>query len=192
MLNHFTFSLLGIFVSMDIIGVLPLYLGITRSMNEDRRNQVLRQSMLVASAVAISFALIGRWIFKFLGIAIFDFKIGGGIVLLVMAILDLVHGRKPDDSTGSTGVVPLAVPMITGPALIATLMLQVGLYGNTIVLVSLLINFGFAWFAFRKSALITRAIGVEGTDIVSKIGALFMTAIACSMIRSGIFEAIKS
>ena len=186
------YSFIGMFVAMDIIGILPMYLGMTQRLHPERRRQIVRQSVFVAAIVAISFVFIGKGIFNLLGIGIYDFKVGGGTVLLVMAILDLVRGKSGDEHSDSTGVVPLAVPLITGPGLITTIMLQVGIYGNLCVLLALAANFAFAWLALKYSSLITRFIGEEGTNIVSKIAALFMTAIAFSMIRSGIFEAIKA
>lgn len=192
MWENFIFSFVGTFVAMDIIGILPIYLGITQNFSPSKRNQIVNQSLLVAASVAISFAVIGKWIFKYMGIDMYDFKVGGGIVLLVMAILDLIRGRGNEQHSASTGIVPLAVPLIAGPALITTLMLQISLYGYLVVGLSFLANFLFAFIALRKSIIITRLIGEEGTDIVSKIAALLMTAIAFSMIRSGIFEAIKN
>ena len=192
MANQFLYSFIGIFVAMDIIGILPMYLGMTQGLETRRRKRIVNLSVVVAAVVAFVFLLIGKWIFKFLGIAIYDFKVGGGIVLLVMAILDLIRGKEGEHHSGSTGVVPLGVPLITGPGLITTVMLQAGLYGYVIVILGMFCNFVFAWAALQRSATITRLIGKEGTDIVSKIAALLMTAIAFSMIRSGIFEAIKA
>lgn len=190
-MQEFLYSFIGMFVAMDIIGTLPLYLGMTRGLDIKKRRRVVRQSILVAATVAVTFVLIGQQIFKVLGIAMFDFKVGGGIVLLVMAILDLIRRKEAEAHSSSTGVVPLAVPLITGPALITTVMLQAVTYGNVIVILSMCLNFLFAFIALEKSTLITKLIGDEGTDIISKIAALLMTAIAFSMIRTGIFDAIK-
>lgn len=192
MSQNLMFAFVGLFVAMDTIGVIPTYLGLTRGLDKKSRNQILKQSILVAALVAFVFAFVGRFIFKFLGISIHDFKVGGGIVLLVISIMDLVQGKQPDKNQASTGVVPLAVPLITGPGVITTVMLQVGLYGHFVVTLSMLLNFLFAWIALKKSSIITAIIGDEGTEIISKVAALFMTAIAFSMIRSGLFEAIKS
>ncbi len=189
-MRTFLFSFIGLFVAMDIIGVLPMYLGMTQGIPANKRALIVRQSVIVAGLVALSFALVGKWIFKILGIAIYDFKVGGGIVLLVMSLLDLIRGKSNEDRPVSTGVVPLAVPLITGPGVITTVMLQVGIYGHLIVVLSMLVNFIIAWIALRHGGIITKLIGAEGTNIISKIAALFMTAIAFSMIRSGIFEAI--
>jgi multiple antibiotic resistance protein len=192
MTQQLLYSFIGLFVAMDVIGILPMYLGMTQGLETRKRRRMVNASVMVAAIVALVFLVIGRWIFKGLGIALYDFKVGGGIVLLVMAILDLIRGKGGEAHTTSTGVVPLGVPLITGPGLITTVMLQARLYGYPIVLVAMTANFLFAWAALRKSAVITRVIGGEGTDIISKIAALLMTAIAFSMIRSGIFEAIRS
>jgi multiple antibiotic resistance protein len=192
MANQFLYSFIGLFVAMDIIGTIPMYLGMTKGLEAGERRRITNLSVVVAAGVAVVFGLLGKSIFKLLGIALYDFKVGGGIVLLVMAILDLIRSKTAETHSGSTGVVPLAVPLITGPGLITAIMLQVALYGYLVVLCSLLANFVIAWTSLRKSAVITRFIGEEGADIISKIAALLMTAIAFSMIRSGIFEAIKS
>lgn len=186
---QFLYSFSGLFVAMDIIGILPLYIGMTRSLPLDEKRRITRLSVWVAFAVALVLGMTGSWVFRFLGIGLADFKVGGGIVLLIMAILDLIprgHGEKARPPV--TGVVPLGVPLITGPGTIATAMLQVGLYGHLTVALALVANFAIAWVVLRYSGLITRVIGNEGADIVSKIAALFMTAIAFAMIRSGIIE----
>lgn len=190
-LHNLLYSTLGIFVAMDIIGTLPLYLGMTKGIDKRARRKIVNQSVLVASSVALLFVILGKRVFVYLGIETYDFKVGGGIVLLVMAILDLIKGKDAESHTQSTGIVPLAVPLITGPGLITTVMLQVGIYGYVIVLFGMLLNFSFALLVLRKGGVITQLIGSEGTDIISKIAALLMTAIAFSMIRTGIFEAIK-
>jgi multiple antibiotic resistance protein len=190
-MQELIYSFTGIFVAMDIIGILPLYLGMTRLLGDQERTRITRLSVLVAFSVALVFGMTGTWLFRFLGISLADFKVGGGIVLLIMAILDLLPHGKDGNRPQATGVVPLGVPLITGPGTIATAMLQVGLYGHVTVTLALIGNFLFAWFALRYSTLITRVIGNEGADIVSKIAALLMTAIAFAMIRTGLIEGFR-
>jgi multiple antibiotic resistance protein len=95
-----------------------------------------------------------------------------------------------NQASGSTGVVPLGVPLITGPGVIATLVLQANSVGYWIALCSLLANYLLAWLILRYSEKVTRLIGKDGTVVISKIAALLLAAIAVSMIRSGIFDAI--
>jgi multiple antibiotic resistance protein len=105
-----------------------------------------------------------------------------------------LHGG-PDavkQTSGSTGIVPLALPLITGPGVLTALVLQVGQYGYWITIVALVVNYAFAWVVLRYCDLIQRWIGKDGTVVVSKITSLLLAAIAVSMMRSGLFEAIAA
>ncbi|MBC7690389.1 MAG: MarC family protein [Methylotenera sp.] len=193
MLGKFLVSFMAILVAMDIIGTVPLYLGMTRGMEPKERNRVVNTSMLVAFVVAIVFVFLGREIFRHLGIQVFDFKIAGGLVLLLVSLADLAGGPAAvhREASGSTGIVPLAVPLITGPGVLTTLILQVSTVGYFITLAALVTNYAFAWILLRKSENVTRVIGQDGTVVLSKIAALLLAAIAVSMMRSGIFEALS-
>lgn len=198
MFKDFSLSFLAIFVAMDIIGVLPLFLTLTHELqgNPNRKEELdslVRQSMTVAFTVAIVFLLIGQELFHYLGITLADFRIAGGIVLLLMALADLVGGPETGKRlSGSTGVVPIGVPLITGPGVLTALVLQVGSHGYWVTGLAAFLNYIFAWVVLKKSNLITRAIGRDGTVVVSKIAALLLAAISVGMIRSGVFEFVKA
>ncbi len=192
LLKSFGLAFTAIFVALDVIGTLPLYFSMTRGMDLRERRRIVDTSMGVALAVALVFVVLGREIFHFLGISIFDFKVAGGLVLLLVSLTDLVggpeavHGKGPN----STGIVPLAVPLITGPGVLTTLILQVGSAGFLVTLLALGANYLLAWMLLRRSEAITSLLGKDGTVVISKIAALLLAAIAVAMIRSGIFEAI--
>lgn len=193
MFQTFILTFTAIFVTLDIIGTLPVYIGMTRSMDEVSRRKAVNQSMVVALIVAVVFMVAGRALFGYLGIELGDFKIAGGIVLLLIALADLLGG--PDavqKSTGSTGIVPLAVPLISGPAVLTALIIQVEASGYPITLAALLLNYLIAWVVLVRSDLIQKVIGKDGTVVISKIAALLLAAIAVSMVRSGIIEAIAT
>lgn len=192
-MRSFFLTFIAIFVALDIIGTLPLYLSMTSKMRTEERNRVLDVSMVVAFVVAMVFVLVGEGIFSFLGIHLFDFRIAGGLVLLLISLADLVNQPEAANrASGSTGVVPLAVPLITGPAVLTTIVLQVNGAGYAITSAALLSNYVLAWVVFRNSRPITRLIGKDGTVVVSKIAALFLAAIAVAMIRIGLFESIAN
>src|SRR4051812_34416881 len=113
MLQLFGLSFLAIFVALDIVGTLPIFINMTRGLTPAKRNAIVNTSMLVALGVAIIFAILGDRIFHFLIITLFDFKIAGGLILLLVALADLVGGPEAiNHPSGSTGIVPLAVPLI--------------------------------------------------------------------------------
>lgn len=191
MFEGFSLTFVAVFVALDIVGTLPMYVSMTDGLTEPERKKVCNRSMLVAIIVAIIFMFVGEAVFGHLGIALYDFRIAGGIVLLLISLADLVGSAEVKSrASGQTGIVPLAVPLITGPAVLTTLILQASRTGYTITLVALLVNYLVAWQVLYHSGIITRLIGKDGTVVVSKIAALLLAAIAISMIRGGIFEAV--
>lgn len=190
--HSFVLSFIAIFVALDIIGTLPLYVSMTQKMKGGDRNRVLDTSICVAFVVAIIFTFLGQAIFRYLGINVYDFKIAGGLVLLLVSLTDLVgHPESAGRGSGSTGIVPLAVPLITGPGVLTTLILQVANSGYLITVAALLINYLLAWIVLRRSENVTRIIGNDGTVVISKVAALLLAAIAVAMIRSGVFESLS-
>jgi multiple antibiotic resistance protein len=192
MLGQLLLSFTGIFVAMDIIGTVPMYLSMTGELEPKERSIVVNKSILVALVVAILFLFFGQKLFAHLGITIPDFKIAGGLILLLVSLADLLGGPEAvQKSSGSTGVVPLAVPLITGPGVLTAVILQASTSGIFITLLAIILNFMIAWIILLKCETVTKLIGKDGTVVVSKIAALLLAAISVAMIRSGIFEAIK-
>jgi multiple antibiotic resistance protein len=180
------------FVALDIIGAVPIYFSLTHNMEDHTRNVMVNKSMLVALAVALVFMLVGLQIFKFMGIEIFDFKMAGGLVLLLIALSELAGGPEAEkNSSGSTGIVPIAVPLISGPGVLTTLILQVSTIGYLMTFLALILNYFLAWIVLRHSNKVKSLIGKDGTLIISKIAALLLAAYSLAMLRSGVFEAIS-
>lgn len=192
MFRQFLLSFTAIFVALDVIGTLPLYAGMTQGLQRAHRRRILNTSVFVAFCVALVFLFLGTHIFEFLGITLSDFRVAGGIVLLLISLADLV-GRHEVESrgTGSTGVVPLAVPLITGPGVLTTLVLQVGNAGYLITIAALVVNYALAWWMLQSSDRVTRFIGKDGTVVLSKIASLLLAAIAVAMIRGGVLDFVR-
>lgn len=189
MTHSFLLTFTALFVALDIIGTVPIYLSMTQAMTFDERKKVVDTSMLVAFATAIVFMFVGKSLFRHLGITLSDFRIAGGLILLLISLADLLGGPEAHQkSTGSTGIVPLAVPLITGPGVLATLILQAGSAGYLITLAALVLNYLIAWMMLRHSDRVTGLLGKDGTVVVSKIAALLLAAIAVAMIRIGVVD----
>ena len=189
MLQAFLVAFTAVFVALDIIGAIPIYLSVTKELSGEARVLVVNTSMGVALLVAAIFVFIGKGLFEHLGITLPDFKIAGGIILLLISLADLLGGPESQNrASGSTGIVPLAVPLITGPGVLTTLILQVADHGYWITLAALGSNYLIAWWALRHCDLIKRVIGKDGTVVMSKIAALLLSAIAVAMIRAGVVE----
>ena len=176
-----------LFVAIDVFGVLPLFVGLTETMDERARRRLVREATLTAFTISILFLVAGKLVFGFLGIRESDFRVGGGIVLLVLAVHDLLFSeateRRPDTLVG---VVPIGIPLIMGPAALTTIILTVDSFGYLWAVLSLVANMLLVWLVFARAGTIARRLGRAGSRAVAKVVSLFLTGIAVMMIRSGI------
>lgn len=189
-LKSFIVSFVPLFLAVDIIGTVPIYLGLTESLSAKEKRKILGDSIFLAGAFAIIFAFLGKLVFTSLGITINDFKIAGGILLLILSVYLLMPGKSREFLTMSKdediGVFPLATPLITGPAVLATTMMLLDSCGLKPTLISLILNMGIAWFVLRYSDLLNKIIGSSGIKALSKISYIFLAAIGIMILRQGI------
>lgn len=116
-----------LFLVMDPLGNIPLFLSILKTVPEQRRTWVLRRELLIAYGVLIVFLLIGPYVLNFLQLSKEAISIGGGIVLFLIAlkmIFPTGQGLMGPMHKGEPLVVPLAIPMVAGPSCLAMIMLM--------------------------------------------------------------------
>lgn len=190
-METFLLAFIPLFVAIDVLGVLPLFVALTSDLDLHSRSKLTREAVLTALAVSLVFLVGGRLVFTFLGITESDFRVGGGIVLLVLAVYDLLFSKDAKRSgASSVGVVPIGIPLIMGPAALATIILLVDAYGYLWTVMSLLVNLLIVWVVFSRAGAIRRVIGDAGSKAVAKVAALLLTGIAVMMIRSGVLEMV--
>ena len=185
--SAFADAFIPLLVAVDVIGIAPVYFAMTRGRPPLERQAVLRQSIAVAAAVSLAFALIGRGIFRVLGITVTDFQVAGGLILLVLAGLDLLAREpRPIADVADVGVVPLAVPIIAGPAVITTTIVLVDLHGVAITAAALLANLALCWLVLSRVTTVEWLLGRSGARAFSKIVSLLLAAIGVHYIRQGL------
>ncbi len=190
--QEFVLAFIPLFVAMDVAGTIPFYISITSPIAPSAKRRVIVQSLITAAALGTAFLLAGNPILHFLGITLEDFKIGGGIVLLVLAVLDLIQVELTKrDIEKTMGVVPLGTPLIVGPAVLTSLLIQDGLHGRAITALAFGANLVIVLVVFLGAGRLTRVLGESGTKAISKITALLLAAYAVMLIRSGIEQLMR-
>ena len=181
-------SFVPLFVAVDAVGVLPVFLSLTEGMDRMRLRTVIIQSVITASVVALVFLAFGPLFLSFLGITVPDFMIAGGILLLAISLSDLITGEKRQRQTDSEtlGAVPIGIPLITGPAVLTTCVLLSGLHGKLVTGMAAVVNIALAGLLFQFSKVITKSLGQAGIKTLSKVASLLLAAIAVMLIRRGI------
>ncbi len=192
-LELFFLAFIPLFVAIDVFGVLPLFVGLTEALEFSARQRLVRQAVATALGISLVFLVSGKLLFSFLGITESDFRVGGGVVLLVLAVNDLLFSHEEKRATGGMpGVVPIGIPLIMGPAALTTIIVLVTTYGYLLAVASLVTNMLIVWAVFAQSRRITALMGAAGSRAVAKVAALFLAGIAVMMIRSGVEAMIRA
>ena len=176
------------FVAVDAVGILPLFMHLTEGVEPRAVRRVIVQSMVTALAVALAFLAVGQWVFHYLGITVADFLIAGGILLFTISLSDViaVEKRVAQVDADSLGAVPIGVPLIVGPAVLTTIFVLVGEYGIVPTVTATVVNIGIAGAVFWLSGPIHRILGRSGSRALSKLAGILLAAIAVMMVRKGL------
>lgn len=189
MLKNSLLAFIPIFIAVDALGVLPIYLSITDGLTREEKNRIISQSILTAFCLATFFIFLGKAIFNFLGISIADFMIAGGIILFSIALADVMSAvKKRRLPLKEIAAVPLGTPLIVGPAVLTTSLIIISEYGVYPTLLSVLANVILAGLIFYFADFLIKLLGNNGAKALSKVTSLLLAAIAVMMIRKGIFE----
>ena len=189
MLKNILLAFIPIFVAVDALGVLPIFVSLTLAVPGREKTRIIIQSMITALCLALGFIFLGKAVFKFLNITIGDFMVAGGVVLFCIAMIDILNPEKKRRKPSSAlGAVPLGTPLIVGPAVLTTSLIIIPEFGLLPTLISVVINVLIAGFIFSSSDILMKVLGEPGAKALSKITSLLLAAIAVMMIRKGIMQ----
>ena len=187
-MTAFWYCFVPLFVAVDSIGLLPLFIALVEGRNKAQVRRIIFQSILTAIIVGLLFLFVGEAVLRFLGITVSDFLVAGGLVLFLIAVNGLFTDPavktnvRPED----LGPVPIGVPLIVGPAVLTTIMLLAQEYGAAPAAFALVANIGLTGILFGISEYVIAVIGKSGAKIMSKIVHLLLAAIAVMMVRRGL------
>jgi multiple antibiotic resistance protein len=194
----------SLFSIVDPFAAVPIFLALTGRQSRDGQSRTALRASITCFVVLSAFALAGRLIFSFYGFTIGAFKIAGGILLFAVA-LDMVRALPSDSRSTSeerteaeakedVGLLPLGLPLLSGPGAIATVMVlggkakdlaqKVGLHA-AILAVSLL-----TFLILRSSVWVARLLGRTGINVVVRIMGLILAAVAMQFILDGLLESL--
>jgi len=195
-LKPYLLTFIPLFVAVDAIGNIPLFIGLVETLNKKQRQKAIMESVATATIMAVLFMFLGKGVLRLLSITIADFQIAGGALLFVIAVKLLLPGTHKmslsDGHDKDVGVFPLGTPLITGPAVLTTTLILIDVYGVFPTLVSLLVNMLIVWITLARADLVMKVLGISGTRAFSKIMYILLAAIAAMMVRRGISSAFLS
>lgn len=187
-----------LFVTMDPIGNMPIFMTLTESPRPDYSKAMARRAVLIGGLVLLMFAFAGEAFLNLLSISLPAFRIAGGVLLFVVALQMIFEEEQKDKAADAenphendVSVFPLAVPLIAGPGSIASIILMMSeqhgsVGGQAAVIIALCAVLLITYILFRMSTLCARLMGQTVNQVISKILGIVLGAMAAQFVIDGI------
>ncbi len=191
--TYFLTSLVAILVIINPLSTIGIFLSLTKGQKAAEQNRVAFLTSLVAFIILFFFALTGLWLFKIYSITIDSFRIAGGIALLIIGLRMLFpppEQKSRDVRKDLIYIVPLAIPMTSGPGAISTVVLLAGqvagLWQEFLLWAAVFAACSINYLVLRFSEKIDRILGQEGLTALIRIMGLIVCAIGVQFITTGL------
>ena len=197
--EYFKFFI-GLMAILNPIGAIPIFINLTQQQTPAEQRQTASVAGMAVAIVMLVSLVAGEIILSFFGISIASFRVGGGILILLMAISMMSATMSPARQTPeearesvlkeSVAVVPLAIPLLAGPGAISTIVL----YGNrsnevlhyVILAGGILVVATLVWLIFRVAQPVADKLGRTGINVITRIMGLIMAAIGVEFMAAGL------
>ncbi|MCQ5376170.1 MAG: MarC family protein [Methanomassiliicoccales archaeon] len=181
-----------LFFIFDPFASLPIFISLTKNFSDDDKIKSANRAVLVAGILFVIFVLVGRELLSFFGVTTSGFRIAGGLVLLLMS-LEIIFGMNLTRiNSENVAWVIIATPILTGPGVITTAIILTTNYGYIVPLIGGLFALLVTWILLHNAVLITRIVGNNVIEIMSKIIGLLIAAIGIEYIMRGGYEFIST
>jgi multiple antibiotic resistance protein len=195
-----------LWVVIDPIGTIPVFVAVTAGLEASNRLKVALHAALVAAGVLVFFLVVGQFLIDALGISLPAFQIAGGIILFLFALTMIFGDSKPqaetndlqsDSPQGSPAVFPLAVPSLASPgAMLAVVLLtdnnRFSIPEQAVTAGVMLSVVAVAYLLMLSAGPILKVIGISGAAIVSRVMGMILGAVAVDHVITAVIELIET
>ena len=204
--SYFLYVFASFFTIVNPIQATITFIILTPLASPEERKRISLRTTSVAFAMALLFAVGGDLILQIFGITVDSLRVAGGVLLFLVAI-DMLRGEKEHKKVTEAelqdanlrddiSVFPLAMPLLTGPGAITTVIVQMGtaltVFQKGLVMTALVLTFAFTYMILRSSEYIDKALGVTGIMVMTRIQGLILGAIAVNFVTTGTWNIIIS
>lgn len=189
-MDFFISSVITLFLVMDAFGNIPLFITALKKVAPERRKAVLVRELIIALGIMVAFLFLGKWFLKAFGVSSSSLSIAGGIILFIISIKLVFGGEespKSDPKEEEPFIVPLAIPLVAGPAALSMVMILSAqqpskLITLGVVLVASILNSAVLMASFPISNL----LGKRGLTAIERLTGMILVLMSVDMVMRGI------
>lgn len=189
-MDSFISSVITLALVMDGFGNIPLFIAALKKVAPERRKAVLVRELGIALLIMVAFLFLGKWFLKAFGIHEYSLSIAGGLILFIISVKLVFGGEeetKSDPKEDEPFVVPLAIPLVAGPAALSMVMITAAQQSNKFitlgaVVVASLINSVILMASFPISNL----LGKRGLTAIERLTGMILILMSVDMVMGGI------
>jgi multiple antibiotic resistance protein len=203
-MEHWLKPLVTLLAIVNPIGVVPFFIHFTSSFSGEQRTKTARVAAFTTFVVIASSALFGLHILEFFGISLASFQVGGGL-LLIMSAVQMLHAEPAESKAqdvndgadranagASIAVVPLTIPLLTGPAAISTVVIYAE-RARTVWEMGTLLGYGLiiglaTWLVLSTAERVGAFLGQTGINVMTRLMGLILAAIAVEVMSDGLVK----
>jgi len=192
--------LVALLAVINPVGAIPIFITLTPGEDREARQKIAKTSSLSATLILLLALFSGEWMLAFFGISVSSFRVGGGILILLMAV-SMLHAQlsptvqtkeeaEESDRKQDIAIVPFATPLLAGPGAMSTVVLEahkasgVGHYAS--ISLAIILVGACIWAALHLAPWISQRLGKTGINIFTRIMGLILAAIAVEFIANGL------
>ncbi len=187
----------ALFLLMDPLGNIPLFISILKNISPKRQKRIILRELLIALLVMIGFNFLGENLLDALDVSTYTVLIAGGIILFLISlkmIFPQPHAALPDlPKEKEPFIVPLAIPLVAGPAVLAAIILYAKKETSLVVpLLAIFIAWAASTLILLSSPWLSKILGPRGISACEKLMGLLLIMLSIQMLLSGVSEYIKT
>ena len=195
--THYTlFSLtFSLFLLMDPFGNIPIYIALLKDLSPKRQLTIIIRELLIALFVIVLFTFVGKHLLNLLHVGQETILVAGGLILFMIALkMIFPKGKDPyadNPMQGEPFIVPLAIPLVAGPSVLAAVMIYSHQETNTTLIISICLAWIFSTFILLSAPFLKKILGTRGITAGERLMGLLLTLMSVQMFLDGIHLFMK-
>lgn len=196
LIQIFSFTIL-FFIIMDALGNLPIFISLLKNVPSTQKKKIIIRELFFSLIIMCIFLFLGQNILQILHLKIYTISIVGSIILFFIAIKmiypDILNDKKINNFQEVPFLIPLAVPLITGPSLLATILVLSKKYSSQIlyIFISLILAWLMTFIVLLSADFFSKILGKKGINILEKIMGIILILLSTQMFLDGINSWLK-